>query len=107
MSIFYCKIKSFLRYRELDNFASKLTKITIFKEIQTLILSCTVDQFSVLWAKRSVMNDAITFFCRFDQNNQFKGNGGTLKIRLLQFCEVLSIHNIDVICSVVFSVKGI
>ena len=44
------------------------------------------------------MNGAMAFFCIFDQNNQFKGIGGTLKIRLLKCYEVLSIHNIDAIC---------
>ena len=45
-SIFYCKIcaQIFLRYRKLDHFASELPKITIFKEIQTLLVNCTVDQ---------------------------------------------------------------
>ena len=49
-------------------------------------------------AKRSVLNGAMYFFCSFDQNNQFKGNGGSLKISLLQCYEVLWIHNIDLIC---------
>jgi len=34
-----------MRTRKLDHNASKLTKITIFKEIQTLIVNCAVDQF--------------------------------------------------------------
>ena len=39
------KSSEFLRNRHLDHFASKLTKITIFKEIRTLIVKCTIDQF--------------------------------------------------------------
>ena len=44
------------------------------------------------------MNGAMTFVCRFDQNNQFQRNGGPLKIRLFQCYEVLWIHNTDAIC---------
>ena len=44
------------------------------------------------------MNRAMNLFCSFDQNNKFLGNGGTLKIGLLQCYGVLWIHNIDAIC---------
>ena len=40
----------------------------------------------------------MTFFCSFNQSNQFQGNGEMLKITLLQCYEVLWIHNIDAIC---------
>ena len=51
------------------------------KEIQTLIVNCTVEStnFGFEGVKRSVMN------------------GGTLKMRLLQCYEVLRIYNIDAI----------
>ena len=45
------------------------------------------------------MYGAMTFFCTFDQNNQSQGNGGTLKITLLQGYEVLWILDIDAICN--------
>ena len=81
-SIFHYKIspQTFLRYKKSDHFASKLTRITIFKEIQTLIVDCTIDQFGFECAKRSVIN-------------------GPLKVRLLQRYKVLWIHNIDAVCT--------
>ena len=45
--IFGAKIspQNFLRNQRLDHFASQSTKITIFKEIQMLIVDCTINKF--------------------------------------------------------------
>ena len=91
--------QSFLRYWKLDHFTSKLTKITIFKKIQTLIVNLQSTNFGFEGAKRSVMNGAMNLFYSFDQNNQFREMAGRWKSGHFSVMKYLWIHNIDAICN--------
>ena len=70
---------SFLRNRHLEHFSSKSTEITIFKEIQTLIMDCKMDQFWLWRCQKKRINGAKTFYNRFIKIIGFQGNVGRWK----------------------------